>query len=51
MRDWREAQKHLSNSSLLQVSPLRDPYACIIVGLYYFSDFKFGVRFVLQGTT
>ena len=51
MRDWSEAQKHLSNSALLQVSSFRDPYASIIVGLYYFSDFKFGVRFILQGTT
>jgi len=51
MRDWSEAQKHLSNSALLQVSSFRDPYASIIVGLYYFSDFEFGVRFILQGTT
>ena len=51
MRDWSEAQKHLSNSVLLQVPSFRDPCACIVAGLYYFSDFKFGVRFVLQGKT
>ena len=44
MRDWSEAQKPLSNSALLRGSPFRDPYAHIIVELYYFSDFKFGLH-------